>query len=148
MDGSNRVTKRNRQFLRKLTPYECDLDEPASAPSDPTSYPSFWATAPDPIEDNNTAECPLQSENGDCSPNPPDLQPPMPLPDASVVSQDDPTAELPPTVSDSVMSPGDQLIPTLTKANATSPLPSRPRIREKWFVNPKFSSVSDQLSTN
>ena len=78
MDGSYRVTKRNRQFLRKLAPYECDLDEPASAPSGPTSYPSLWATAPDPIEDNNMAKYQLQSENGNCLTDPPRGQPPMP----------------------------------------------------------------------
>ena len=37
VDGSNRLTKRNRQFLRRLEPFKTDADSPISLPDVPTT---------------------------------------------------------------------------------------------------------------
>ena len=52
--GSNRITKRNRQFLKKLLPYKCDVDDyvsPVSVSHIP-SEKTLQSDAPDPLEDS------------------------------------------------------------------------------------------------
>ena len=53
VDGSNHVTKRNRQFIRKLLPYVCDSDD--FSPHTPSSIAPSVAQvdAPDPLEDTD-----------------------------------------------------------------------------------------------
>ena len=47
MDGSNRLSKRNRQFIRRVTPYKCDVDKIGDIPAPsviptPLMHPIHW----------------------------------------------------------------------------------------------------------
>ena len=148
MDGSNRVTKRNRQFLRKILPYQCDLDEFETDLTVPASVPTQWTTAPDPLDDNVTMDSVPQTHPEDCLPNPLTMQSPISSPDATIMPHDDSTVQSDAENFDMVDSVDSQLplVPPLkTGISGVSPLPSRPRVREKWVVNPKFVSGPDQV---
>ena len=65
--GSNRLSQRNRQFLRRLTPYKCDVDDAAV----PNMEPVLHVQAPDPLVD-----VPLQQHSPMAQP--PNCQPSVP----------------------------------------------------------------------
>ena len=54
VDGSNRVTQRNRQFLRKISPFQADTDEFPIPESVPQQQPSPIIDAPDAVADKDT----------------------------------------------------------------------------------------------
>ena len=51
VDGSNRITKRNRQFLRRIEPFVADTDLPATPSGPPVSTPLPAFTGGDPISE-------------------------------------------------------------------------------------------------
>ena len=144
LDGSRRLSKRNRQYLRKLTPYQCDADD-------------FIATTPTSIP----VQQPVRSNISDDAIVFPDLdvitfdqsQTPVtvtssPLPEPSSV--DTPTASrydftMSPSPPDAVEIPlvvdKVQKYPTNNPSEVRS-APRRP-VREKWIINPKFTTVQD-----
>ena len=106
VDGSNRLTKRNRQFLRKLSPYQAEMDE--FRPLPPPTVPNPIIDSPDPLEDQ------LQDLS---TPSNLDTLPPVPV-------EAPPHGDhLPHRVPD-VPAPAPQL----------RPLPKH--LKERWFVNP------------
>ena len=153
VDGSNRVTKRNRQFLRKLMPYRCDSDD--FSPQAPSSLapPVAHVDAPDPLEDfvNPTRQHDTPSE-----PLPAITDSPV-TPCKLTLSPSCGSPEMlssPP--SDSVVSSShdESVVPQLpfntcpdtSSDKAVSTTSSKPRIWERWIVNPKFCPASDQAS--
>ena len=54
VDGSNRVTQRNRQFLRKISPFQADTDEFPIPESVPQQQPAPIIDAPDAVADKDT----------------------------------------------------------------------------------------------
>ena len=138
MDGSNRVTKRNRQFLRKLATYKCDVDEFQSTPSIPTSVATEWIPTHDPVEDNVTPDPTLYSKHDST----PTVQPAV-SPIVSEVGSPDCLASESPAMSKSSDVPVT-VVPS--QVTDTPSLSLRPRIKEKWIVNPKFTTMHDQSS--
>ena len=53
IDGSLRVTKRNRQFLSRLVPYKCNVDEFTTDILPPMNLSQPHLDAPDPIEESS-----------------------------------------------------------------------------------------------
>ena len=152
IDGSRKVTKRNRQYLRRLIPYKCDADEFAPSVLPPTDRSMPCIDAPDPVED---LLCP-SSVPSDISQSLP-TTPVMSLPDDSEL----PTTNLHITCPNSTVIPSEvsALDPSLESnmlsksmrapdASLKNRLPKRPSVRERWIVNPKFCQADDKSSTD
>ena len=156
MDGSNRLSKRNRQFLRRLTPYKCDVDEFTI----PTVDPDLHVQAPDSLVD---VPVPQQS------PDPQSLSPSgqatksvesdphdsislLPATDTSKVPQLSPTPPQSDLLVDSphLPAPGNNAQNKSSPDSCSEPAKNSPSlvkslVKERWVVNPKFLS-SDSLS--
>ena len=126
IDGSNRITQRNRQFLRKIQPYQADTDLPSTAqlgyPPLPTTHPPTPATDHavdhiDPIDADNSQQDLFQNhEVVDDRPH-----------EVFPTQEHQPLIHAPP--------------PTTTAPPATNQAPAAslpPHLRERWFVNPNL----------
>ena len=127
--GSNRVTKRNRQFLRKLAPFKCDSDEFTPTTLVPMVTPADVPDAPDLLKDTpTTSPTALSTDVSDVD---------------RLLSQTD-LADCPaPDVQDNIPPlPHDTLVEPVQKSVRLPP--KHPRVREKWILNPKFVNVSTE----
>ena len=113
--GSNRVTRRNRQFLRKILPYQTDEDHPVQ-PSPTTQTLTF------PVE-----QVTLDQSTDDYV-DPADAQ--ISQPDSVVEEIDD---------TQHHGTEGNDSTPQSTPHRVPRPLPRH--LREKWFVNPNYPSL-------
>ena len=128
VDGSNRVTKRNRQFLRKLGLYQADKDTFDPLPPLPT-LPAPVIDAPDQLEDLPHRDTPDQQEG---QPGGQDTTPHT-IPESheeNVGTSPTPPDPPPHPQSDS----GD--LPNLEPAMPSPPPITLKRRKGRWFVNP------------
>ena len=146
IDGSNRITKRNRQFLRKLTPYKCDSDDYTPTSPNP-SWQQANFDAPDRLEDAMPIDTSLSKETVKQVPQrAPTLSSPdtvdhpasePPIMDRWVPDELSTSTQLPPT--DTLLDPVREQVPLQ---------PKHPRIREKWIINPKYVTTPDKSLQN
>ena len=170
VDGSNRLTQRNRQFLRRIEPYKCYLDEfpPATvlspednAPIDPIdqTYATDNIDKYGPPDSSNQDLITNSMDKSDQLPQPPlnDQADPQPL-DVSQSTCENPTLpggpsqsksfnpSLRPVLPDTVNSE-ENIVPgsgMSTNNQSHRNLPTqRPRVLEHWVVNPKFVRKND-----
>ena len=152
IDGSRKVTKRNRQYLRRLIPYKCDVDEfaPSVLPSTDQSMQSV--DAPDPVED---LLCPssVPSDVSQSLPTTPVVSPPddseLPTTNLHITSPDPTVIPLEGSALDPSLEPN--MLPKsmhAPDAPIKNRLLKRPSVRETWIVNPKFCQSDDKSSTD
>ena len=166
VDGSNRLTKRNRQFLRRLSPYKCDADDfvPATSPASAQVIP---LDAPDPLLDS-----PNESSNEESAhvsnPRPPQSSCSVPsgVPSESVQIRNPSANEcVLPSAPSQVELEASTHEPNLNEPSSVSVVPmdvpsvpdpatkthrlpsSRPHVKEKWIVNPKFDKPNQTTLT-
>ena len=113
--GSNRITKRNRQFLRKIQPFKADVDHPSQ---------NTYLSPSLPVE-------PITSDHGTYDHvDPVDVHSAQPDSDHDALSDDEHQG---PEVSHD--------IPQTTSILPNKKPSTLPRhLREKWFVNPNYPS--------
>ena len=142
IDGSRRISKRNRQYLRKLTPYQCDTDD-------------FIVTTAKSIPMQNPTSSDLSGDSIDLSDPHVMLFDQCHTPDTVIPSSLFPSGSsethLPPLNSPemSPLAPAEtsqsadpvQSCPTVNPGQFTSA--TRRPVRERWIVNPKFVSSTD-----
>ena len=159
VDGSNRLTKRNRQFLRRIQPYMCDSDDLDShTPTYPTCMTSDASRDLVYPLPTNATECHRNvTETGKADGSPfmkvsasPHSQwiSDTSLP-APIQHEVDPNNTPEPFVSSSeapAQGSHDQplcdqpMVPSTARDLSNSlPYHHRPRINERWIVNPKFA---------
>ena len=161
MDGSNRLSKQNRQFLHRLTPFKCDTDEVYDLAS-PSVIPVPCIDAPDPLEDIPIAEQSPEpmtrtSSHEHSSSSMPNTGPTfdkfilqdLTVESASRPSQSSVIPEPDAPVSDTQLSPipksSNQLQPDASSTRLHGYMVTW-RIKERWVINPKFCVVQDQNS--
>ena len=149
VDGSNRLTKRNRQFLRRVVPFQCDSDEfvPNGSVTPALDFPHSTEVVGSDSMSSNTL--PFDSttvmDNPSLLPEHDLTQPYLNQPthiDESLVSQAPSLSEVPslqPTTSQTNNSPDG--IPTsrdLSDGTQSSYKLVNPRVKERWVVNSKY----------
>ena len=153
VDGSSRLTKRNRQFLRRITPYQCDTDELPEQGLSP-SIPPYQSPQgpPELVKEGLNKDALLSPPTEECSDDVP-MQPgttsnPFSGTDTNeTLSMRNPTdVSYPESVSlepqvQSQESPSSRITPGVQSRDA--PVKHRPRIRERWLVNSKFAKTAD-----
>ena len=118
--GSNRVTQRNRQFLRRIQPYQTDTDYPSNTVLVPSTLPDPAAGPTTVHVDGEDYEDPVDVATSPQSPVPPSAE-----------------SEILPSVSEhDVPKPALPTLPTQAQIPMSQPLP--PHLRERWFVNPNL----------
>ena len=150
VDGSNKVTKRNRQFLRKFEPF---YSEPA-APVQPPPLPPLTQLARPPPLPVPSPPIPPTSSTQDTQPSPPTELPPPPEPPTAVTSP--PTPDTQPQipkhlrerwiVNPKFLKPTDQPtdMPQISSAQAYQHQPSHPT-NQQHDVNQHVPSGSPPI---
>ena len=156
MDGSSRLSKRNRQFLRRLTPYKCDVDEFTI----PTVDPTLHVQAPDSLVDvpvpQQSPDPQSFSPSGQASKSvEPDLHDSISVLPATDISNVPQLSSTPPQSdllvdSSHLPAPGNDAqiesnSDSCSKAPKNNPSLVKSSVKERWVVNPKFLG-SDSLS--
>ena len=155
IDGSNRLSKRNRKFLRRLSPFQCDVDEFMS----PNACPDLPVQAPDQLEDvplqrPDIVRQPQSLDRCSYEPNTPVVnnQGNVDIVMESVATPcKQPLVDRPNLTNDTVSISPTNKVPDVTQPTMDSsteiskhhvPNP-RPRVKERWVVNPKFRSIPE-----
>ena len=147
IDGSNRITKRNRQFLRKLAPFKCDSDEFTPTTSVPVVTPDNLPDVTDLLDDATpTSPAALSTDVTVSSQDSQRVIDPSLHKDVDhQLSQTDLANFPPPDMEENAPPiPHDTLMDPAPKSVCLPP--KNPRVRERWILNPKFVNASPKSS--